>query len=160
MSLSKVKALLEPIGTSVFSGDLSGLDQLQLESLGVFCFSDVRPLQGAAGFLDWRVCGSISRRMQEEAFCGHVNEVMLLPANSRLGQQRIFLFGLGSVETCTNEILREGCMQALHVMERAGVTNTAFLVPATFDKPSLPVEFAQIIRKQFPEKISCVIVAE
>ena len=70
------------VSFSLKSADLSGLDELDTESIALFCWSDVRPLSGAAGFLDWRLCGALSRTLVNEQFVGDLNESMLMPTES------------------------------------------------------------------------------
>ena len=52
----------------------SGLDSLDaltgIEAVCCFVVEDERPLSGAPGFLDWRLCGSLSRILHEGRFVG------------------------------------------------------------------------------------------
>jgi len=41
-------------------------------------WSDVRPLRGAAGLLDWRLCGKVSQMLREGRVAGSVGEKLLL----------------------------------------------------------------------------------
>lgn len=41
--------------------DLRRLDELKSEAIALAFFEDERPLRGAMGLLDWRLCGALSR---------------------------------------------------------------------------------------------------
>ncbi|MDH3842567.1 MAG: hypothetical protein OES69_01410, partial [Myxococcales bacterium] len=41
----------------------SSMDELQTELILLPFFEDERPLRGAAGLIDWRLCGALSRRL-------------------------------------------------------------------------------------------------
>src|SRR5829696_10536966 len=63
-------------------------------ALGVF--TDERPLRGAAGLCDWRLCGRLSRLLRSERLSGRADEVVMLPpARARLPFTRLMLFGMG-----------------------------------------------------------------
>src|SRR5687768_18415019 len=62
-------------------------------ALGVF--TDERPLRGAAGLCDWRLCGRLSRLLKKNKASGAKGETVLMPPGKRLRFGRILLFGLG-----------------------------------------------------------------
>lgn len=57
--------------------------------------SDERPLRGDAGWVDWRVCGAISRQLAGGFVAGTRGEAVLLPAPPPLQAARILIVGLG-----------------------------------------------------------------
>ena len=57
--------------------------------------ADERPLGGEAGWVDWRVCGAISRHLASGYVSGEKEEVVLLPPHRPLGAARLLLVGLG-----------------------------------------------------------------
>lgn len=115
-------------------GDLAGLDALEHEAVALFVPSDVRPLRGVAGFVDWRTNGALSRVLLNGSFSGARDEVLLAPTSGRLGPRRFFLFGLGPKNGVTRDTLRELCARALTVCERAGVGKVAFAAPAGLEE--------------------------
>ena len=58
-------------------------------------FSDERPARGAAGRIDWRLCGPVSRYLVGGRLEGKVGEVVLLSTAGRLRVPRVLLLGLG-----------------------------------------------------------------
>ena len=72
---------------------LPALDALEVDALAVFVGPE-RPLQGLAGFTDWRLCGSISRSIRDGSYRPETGEALLLPAAGRIAVPRVFCFGL------------------------------------------------------------------
>ncbi len=72
---------------------LSALDGLDVDALAVFVGPE-RPLQGFAGFADWRLCGAISRAIRTGLFHAGEGEALLLPSGGRVAPARVFCFGL------------------------------------------------------------------
>ena len=75
---------------------LSALDGLDVDALAVFVGPE-RPLQGFAGFADWRLCGAISRAIRTGLFQADAGEALLLPSGGRVSPGRVFCFGLAEV---------------------------------------------------------------
>jgi hypothetical protein len=75
---------------------LSALDGLDVDALAVFVGPE-RPLQGFAGFADWRLCGAISRAIRTGLFQAGDGEALLLPSGGRVAPGRVFCFGMPAV---------------------------------------------------------------
>ncbi len=75
---------------------LPAIDALEVDSLAVFVGPE-RPLQGLAGYADWRLCGRLSRLIREGIYQPEQGEALLLPSGGRLPIPRIFCFGLEAV---------------------------------------------------------------
>jgi hypothetical protein len=72
---------------------LPALDALDVDSLAVFVGPE-RPLQGLAGWVDWRLCGALSNALRDGFYDGGEREALLLPSAGRVGAARVFFFGL------------------------------------------------------------------
>src|SRR5512133_3223020 len=72
---------------------LEALDALDVDSLAVFVGPE-RPLQSLAGWVDWRLCGALSRALRDGFYDGGEREALLLPSAGRIGAARVFFFGL------------------------------------------------------------------
>jgi hypothetical protein len=61
--------------------------------LAVPVWSDLRPLRGAAGLLDWRLCGRLSQLLREGRLCGALGNRLLpggpAPARRQLAGHRL-----------------------------------------------------------------------
>jgi len=140
------------------SGDLNGLEELNAESIAIFCWSDERPLAGVAGFLDWRLSGALSRALIGEQFVGHLNESMLMPIRSRLKARRIFVFGLGKSSDFSTDLIKLVCCRALAVLEGAGVEKICLAVPSQHGQPEKSHQFIDVLGKEFDARVDSVLV--
>jgi len=76
---------------------LPSLDELKTEVLCLLVFSDERPLRGAAGLVDWRLCGRLSELLVREQLSGVFDDALLMPPpEQRLRAERILCLGAGS----------------------------------------------------------------
>lgn len=58
-------------------------------------FLDERPLRGAAGRADWRLCGLVSELVGSGRLRGKMGEATLVPTLGRMGARSVLLLGLG-----------------------------------------------------------------
>lgn len=76
--------------------DLAKWDTHAADVMAVGVFEDERPLRGAAGLLDWRLAGRLSRMIKAKRFAGIAGEALLLPPpGGRLPFARLLLVGMG-----------------------------------------------------------------
>ncbi len=112
-------------------GDLEGLDSLQgVESLCCFVTEDERPLSGAVGFLDWRLCGELSGVLRSKFFVGAPGDTLLLPTRERVPARRVFAVGLGKAGAVTALGLEHALAAAAGMLTRAQVSAVALAFPA------------------------------
>jgi hypothetical protein len=107
---------------------LPALDALDVDAVAVFVGPE-RPLQGLAGYADWRLCGALSRAIRADYFGAQRGEVLLLPSGGRLGPKRIFCFGVGDRALRADE-LADVCGWVCDTLERAASTSFATSFPA------------------------------
>jgi hypothetical protein len=129
--------------TSVLPVDLAGLDGLEGDALGLFCWSDVRPLRGVLGLVDWRLCGAVSRAVLANLFTGAAGETLLLPAARRMGPRRLFVFGLGPRLGWDAATLQRSCQHAAEVLTQAGARSFRLGAPAAMGDVRLEQAFVQ-----------------
>ena len=109
---------------------LDALDPLPVDTLCLFVSEDERPLVGAAGFTDWRLCGQLSRLLVDGFFKGSRGESLLLPSGGRIGAPRLVVLGLGpGGEALHPGVLRSALSQAADVLNRARVDSVALELP-------------------------------
>jgi hypothetical protein len=109
---------------------LETLDSLEVDTLCLFVAEDERPLSGAAGLSDWRLCGQLSRLLVDGFFTGAADDSVLLPSNGRIGPPRIVVFGLGRRERLSDgPALGARLAAAAAVLDRAGALSVALEVP-------------------------------
>ncbi|ABS26927.1 M17 family peptidase N-terminal domain-containing protein [Anaeromyxobacter sp. Fw109-5] len=107
---------------------LPALDALDVDAVGVFVGPE-RPLQGLAGFVDWRMCGAISRAIRNGLFEGARGEALLLPTGGRMGPARLFCFGLPDVSLAPEAFL-PAARAGLEALARAGSEAFAISMPS------------------------------
>jgi hypothetical protein len=78
--------------------DLRRLDELKSEALALAFFEDERPLRGALGLCDFRLCGQLSRLLVRGRARGALGETVLVPTRPRLPFEKLFLFGAGRAD--------------------------------------------------------------
>ncbi|HYV47958.1 MAG TPA: M17 family peptidase N-terminal domain-containing protein [Myxococcaceae bacterium] len=106
------------------------LDSLPgVDSLCVFVGEDERPLRGAAGFLDWRLGGALSRVLVSGFFVGAPADTLLLPTGGRIAIPRVFAIGVGRWQTLTEEGLAAAMKTAAQVLDRARAQSVALELP-------------------------------
>jgi hypothetical protein len=103
------------VNVSFLSAELAKWDMLaagQVPDLLVLpFFADERPLHGAAGLCDWRLCGRLSRLLATGRVGGAWGETTLYPAGHKLPFGRLVMFGLGPAdrfdEACARDASRK-----------------------------------------------------
>lgn len=109
-------------------GGLAAFDTLRSDTLAVFWPLGARPLAGAAGYLDWRMCGALSRAMEGGVFTGEPGEVMLIPTEGRLGKRRVFVFGVAASQASADP-WDATCRAACDVLLKAGARVVSVVAP-------------------------------
>jgi hypothetical protein len=92
-------------------------------------FRDDRPLRGAAGLADWRLCGRLSRLLKSQRATADAGETMMLPPGRRLRFSRVMWFGLGDAKGYSDDRLRKDLTWIAGVVKNAGVSDWAVQVP-------------------------------
>jgi leucyl aminopeptidase len=106
------------------------LDALSgVEALCVFVGEDERPLRGTAGYVDWRLCGKLSRVLLDGFFVGTKNDTLLLPSEGRLPAPRVFAVGLGTQKGLDRDTLQEALGTAARMLAKAQITSVAMEIP-------------------------------
>lgn len=106
----------------VLMHDVKGLDT---DAVIVGFHEDVRPLKGAAGALDWLLCGALSRLIVQNRVRGSIGEVALLTSQGKIPAAKIFLVGLGQRGASPAGTLRASACAAARSAVNAGVARAA-----------------------------------
>jgi hypothetical protein len=114
---------------SVLPLDLARWDESARDCLVLPVFRDDRPLRGAAGLADWRLCGRLSRLLKSSRATAEAGETMMLPPGRRLRFKRVLWFGLGDAKGYTDERLRKDLAWIAGVVKKAAATDWAVQVP-------------------------------
>lgn len=109
--------------------DQSSLDALQVEAILLPFFEDERPLQGAAGLIDWRLCGALSRRLTTSELCGSFGEKGWTITLPKLKTERILLFGLGPSDGFDEHLAKRACALIGAALVQARLATAALALP-------------------------------
>jgi leucyl aminopeptidase len=104
--------------------DQGGSDHLFIVPI----WSDVRPLRGAAGLLDWRLNGRLSDCLRAQRFSGSCGEKLLVPTR-RLGWKTVLAVGQGAARTFDEGQFRAALETALAAAKAMGRAALAVALP-------------------------------
>ena len=104
-------------------------DKEEGQALLLTFFSDERPLRGAAGLADWRLCGRLSRLIKQGKINGRRGETLMLPPGKRMQFPRLLMFGLGDSNRFNEESYCQHVRWMRDVANRAGVSQYAMQPP-------------------------------
>jgi hypothetical protein len=71
------------------------IDRLAVDTTCVALCADERPFAGAAGLVDWRLCGRLSRLVLAGDLTGQLGEKLLVHAGGRIAAGRLLVVGGG-----------------------------------------------------------------
>jgi Cytosol aminopeptidase family, N-terminal domain len=114
---------------SVLPLDLARWDESARDALVLPVFKDDRPLRGAAGLADWRLCGRLSRLVKSNRATAEAGETLLFPPGRRLRFSRILWFGLGDARGYSDERFRRDLARIVEVVAAAGAADWVLQAP-------------------------------
>lgn len=123
-----------PMRTPALPCSLLGLDELSADTLVLCVTEEQRPLRGAAGFADWRLCGRLSRLLETGALSGAPTEKLLLPSQGRLPTPRVVVLGWGRHDDLATEATRR-MEQLCRTLNELRANQVAIALP----EPVLPL---------------------
>ncbi len=106
---------------------LAAIDALDVDAIAVFVGPE-RPLQGFAGFVDWRMCGWVSRAIRSGLYTAGQGEALLIPSDGRMSPPRIFCFGLPDAPLPADAFLA-AARRLTEALARAGSEQFATSMP-------------------------------
>lgn len=114
---------------SVLPLDLARWDEAKRDCLVLPVFKDDRPLRGAAGLADWRLCGRLSRLIKANRANAEAGETMMYPPGRRLPFSRLLWFGLGDSKGYSDERFRRDLSRIVEVVGKLGVKDWVVQAP-------------------------------
>lgn len=132
---------------SVPSLGLDTLDNLQCEDIVLWIASDERPLKAAAGYVDWRCNGWLSRLITSGQFRCERDERLLTLSAGRINQRRVFLVGIGEGKGFHARSAEELGSATAEMLGQAAAQDVAFGLPGTGD-PDAHAQLLATLQKQ------------
>ena len=111
------------------AAELGALDELRCDVLLLPIASDERPLRGAAGLVDWRLCGALSRLIAQGRVTGARGERVLVPTRPRLSFEKLVLLGTGSRLGFDETVFRTSIDAAMDVLRKLRARTAALALP-------------------------------
>ncbi len=143
--------------------DLRCLDELKCEALALPFFEDERPLPGALGLVDWRMCGEISRLLLRGRARGALDEKILVPTRRRLTIDKLFLFGAGSSESFDSDRFCAVVERMLVTLDRAKVRASVLRLPGPSSERIAPERAMELFLERaaaHPEQDQVTLIEE
>ena len=139
--------------------DLARWDQAPpADMLVVGFYSDVRPLRGAAGLLDWRLDGRLSALIVAGNLSGAPDEQLLIPSRKRLPWQLTLSVGLGPAAALDEGLFSRTIHRTISTMRGLGLGRLAIALPGR-DGDRIPARRAlQLFLKEAEETQPGVVV--
>ena len=109
--------------------DLARWDESARDTLVLSVFKSDRPLRGAAGLVDWRLCGRLSRMLKANRATAEAGETILMPPGRRLRFQRVLWFGLGEAKGYGDTRFAHDIKWIGEVVAKAGITDWSLQAP-------------------------------
>ena len=98
------------------------------DALVVPVWTDVRPLRGAAGLLDWRLNGRLSQLLREGRLEGETGEKLLFVAN-RVPWRRVLTVGVGAETSFSEDVFRASLGAVLDAFRGLGIQSVGLAPP-------------------------------
>jgi hypothetical protein len=98
------------------------------DALVVPVWRDLRPLRGAAGLLDWRLCGRLSQMIRDGRLFGDPKEKLLL-VTGRVPWKRVLAVGIGESTSFDEDSFRLAIDCTLEALRGIGAGSVAIALP-------------------------------
>ena len=136
----KAKILSEPI------------DKMPSDTLVLSVFKDEKPLKGANGLVDWRLCGAISKLVMNKTVTGEFLESTLIVSNDRPRVPKIFIIGLGNSKEFNEEKLKEVSESLADSLKKINIKKVSLTVPGSSYFPQNYATSTEILINAFYDK--------
>ncbi len=106
-------------------------DRIDAPALVLGVFVDERPPRGAAGLVDWRMNGYLSRLLLARRLSGEANESTLVATQGRLRADAVILVGLGARSLYGFDRIADVTSAVTRMLQKLRVDEFALEVPGT-----------------------------
>ena len=125
--------------------DLRELDVANAELLACCIWSDVRPVRGTAGLIDFRLAGRLSRLSRERFLLGASGEVLLVPGRPKLPFDKVLVFGLGTRASFSEGAYNGAVNHIARALEGLAVLRAVVELPGRADGALTPERAAELL---------------
>ena len=113
------------------------IDEIPSQLALITTYEDVRPLKGAAGLVDWRLNGKLSRFFSQKRMQGSKGEALLMPLRGRMDSAELLVLGMGAKsqmqDSDTPHIINAIVERVLMKKSQSFCLSISDLVPGMFE---------------------------
>jgi hypothetical protein len=124
---------------------LRELDTATAELLACCIWSDVRPMPGLAGLLDFRLAGRLSGLSRDQFLGGANGEVLFVPGRPRLPFEKVLVFGLGPSSAFDEKTFQSVVGHMSRALEELHVVRAVVELPGRADGRIPPERAAELL---------------
>jgi len=124
---------------------LRELDTATAELLACAVWSDIRPMSGLAGLLDFRLAGRLSGLSREHFVAGSLGEVLFVQGRPRLPFEKVLVFGLGPAPEFTESTFSSVVRHMSRALEDLHVVRAVVELPGRADGRIAPERAAELL---------------
>ena len=125
--------------------DLRALDLAEAELLACCIWSDVRPVRGSAGLLDFRLAGKLSFLSRQDFLGGARGELLVLQGRPRLPFEKVLVFGLGRKADFSEAVFVAEVKHISSALEGLRVAHAVVELPGRPDGMIAPERAAELL---------------
>ncbi len=123
------------------------IDLIETDTVVLSFFENERPLKGAVGLTDWRMCGRLSRLIMHNWIDGEYGEPLLMPANHRMNSGKVLVLGLGLFDQYDMNRYKQVVDKICETLMKIQVNRFALPMPGVELAQLDPAEAAEILGK-------------
>jgi hypothetical protein len=113
--------------------ELRRLDEASVELCVCTIWSDVRPVRGLAGLLDWRLGGRLSVLLASGFVTGEQGEALLVPGKPHVPFEKVLVMGLGRRSGFGDGVFREAVQHVARSLAGLRVRRAVVELPGRAD---------------------------
>lgn len=114
--------------------ELRRLDEASVEVCACTIWSDVRPVRGLAGLLDWRLGGRLSALLESRFVTGEAGEALLLPGRPHVPMEKLLVVGLGMRTEFAEGVFRDALQRIVRTLDGLRVRRAVVELPGRSDR--------------------------
>lgn len=125
------------------------IDKMLSGTLVLTVFKDEKPLKGANGLVDWRLCGKLSKLVMDKKITGEYKENTLIISQKSMIAPRILVVGLGEGKDFNESRLEEVSLYIADTLKNVGVKKVSLSIPGSSYLPQNYAKSAEIVLTAF-----------
>jgi leucyl aminopeptidase len=121
------------------------------DTLVLSIFKDEKPLKGANGLVDWRLCGRISKLIMDKSVTGRYKETTLVLSSENKRIPKILIVGLGKAENFNENKLNDIAHFIAKTLKNVNAKKISLAIPGSSYFPQNYAKSAEIMITAFAD---------